>query len=596
MAEIAIPLLALGGLYIASNKNDKNKGIGMREGFKSNSDMQYSYPTINQEPVINYPTTQDVKNSNVRKYPNANQTTDKYFNEKSYENIGMSQGAQQNFSLSGQPIDKSNFKHNNMVPFFGAKIRGATVDAVVSEGILDNMQGQGSQVIRKQEIAPLFQPHQNLQYANGAPNVSDFMQSRVNPGLNMANVKPWEEIHVAPGLNQGYTSTGSLGFNSGMEARDLWRDKNVDELRVDTNPRLTFGLQGHQGPATAYIKTQTAPEMHGRVEKHLPDPFHFMGQDRLLTTTGLEKGQTSRSEVLLNDVNRTTTTLEYFGGGGNMKDKEASYVKSEYEDPKRIALGEKPFSHASAQGTYPSREGDYGYNSYSALPNNRTTTRAAVDFGGISGLVKAIALPIFDILRPTRKENVVGNIRQSGNVGTTNPTGIIYNPADRTKTTIREMTEANLDCNHLNVENQQGNAYLVSQYQPVEVQRDTTNLSYTGIAMPGDHSATMSYDSAYMQHNNVNKTYANRPNQGGTQIFNQNDNISIQRRDDDRNNNRLWVPNSNFNNTIPSKDTHGKLGSSSYCNETANSFERMNPDILSAFKSNPYTQSLNSWA
>ena len=93
MAEIAIPLLALGGLYIASNKNDKSKGLMTREGFNNNnninSNMQYSYPTINQEPVINYPTTQDVKNSNIRKYPNANQSTDKYFSEKTYENIGM---------------------------------------------------------------------------------------------------------------------------------------------------------------------------------------------------------------------------------------------------------------------------------------------------------------------------------------------------------------------------------------------------------------------------------------------------------------------------------------------------------------------------
>ena len=123
MAEIAIPLLALGGLYIASNKNDTRNSIGtMREGFKSNNNnMQYSYPTINQEPVINYPTTQDVKNSNVRKYPNANQSTDKYFNEKTYENIGMNQGAQQNFSLSGQPIDKSNFKHN--INFFTINIK-----------------------------------------------------------------------------------------------------------------------------------------------------------------------------------------------------------------------------------------------------------------------------------------------------------------------------------------------------------------------------------------------------------------------------------------------------------------------------------------
>ena len=50
------------------------------------------------------------------------------------------------------------------------------------------------------------------------------------------------------------------------------------------------------------------------------------------------------------------------------------------------------------------------------------------------------------------------------------------------------------------------------------------------------------YDAAYRQRNNVNKTYENRANQGGTQIFNQNNNISIQRKDSDRNNNRMWAP------------------------------------------------------
>lgn len=593
MAEIAIPLLALGGLYIASNKEKKNK-IPI-EGFKNNNikNMQYSYPSMNEQPVINFPTTEAVNNSNVSKYANPNQATDKYFNEKTYENIGLSQGAQQNYSLSGKPIDKTDFKHNNMVPFFGAKIRGATVDAAISESVLDNLQGQGSQHNRKQEIAPLFQPHANLQFANGAPNMSDFMQSRVNPGMNMANVKPWEEIHVAPALNQGYGTSGSLGFNSGMEARDLWRDKTVDELRVDTNPRLSFGLQGHQGPAGSQIKTQTAPEMYPRVEKKLPDSYYTVGPEKWFTTTGLEKGPRIHSEEMLNDVSRTSTTTEYFGVMG---DREAGYAKGEYQDSKRAVLAAEPIKSAYAAGMSLPTDGDYGVKSYNSLPNNRATTKAAMEFGGISGLVKAITLPFFDVLRPSRKDNVIGNGRPTGNAGSAVSTGIIYNPADRTKTTIREMTESNLDCNHLNVEKQNGDAYLVTKYQPVSMQRDTTNLSYTGVAMPGGHEASMSYDAAYMQHNNVNKTSLNRPNQGGIQTFNQKDNISIQRRDADRDNNRWWVPTSNVNNTIPSKDTHGKIGASSYYNETANSLERMNPDILSAFKSNPYTQSLNSWA
>ena len=593
MAEIAIPLLALGGLYIASNKEKKNK-ISM-EGFKNNNikNMQYSYPSMNEQPVINYPTTEPVNTSNVSRYANANQTTDKYFSEQTYENIGLSQGTQQVYSLTGKPINKTDFKHNNMAPFFGAKIRGATVDAAISESIMDNLQGQGSQYFRKEEMAPLFQPHTDLQYPNGAPNMSDFMQSRVNPGMSMANVKPWEEIHVAPALNQGYGTEGSLGFNSGMEARNLWRDKTVDELRVDTNPKLTFGLQGHQGPANSVVKTQTAPEMYPRVEKNLPDSYFAMGPEKWLTTTGLEKGPRIYSEEMLNDVNRTSTTKEYFGG---MNDREAGYAKGEYQDSRRAVLAAEPIKSAYAAGMSVPTNGDYGIQGYKTLPNNRSTTKSAVEFGTISGLVKAITLPLFDMLRPSRKDNVIGNGRPTGNAGSTVSTGIIYNPADRTKTTIREMTESNLDCNHLNVENQQSNAYLVTQYQPVSMQRDTTNTSYTGVAMPGGHEASMSYDAAYMQHNNVNKTYKNRPNQGGMQIFNQQDNISIQRRDADRDNNRLWVPNSNVNNTIPSKDTHGKIGSSTFYNETANSFERMNPDILNAFKSNPYTQSLNSWA
>ena len=45
------------------------------------------------------------------------------------------------------------------------------------------------------------------------------------------------------------------------------------------------------------------------------------------------------------------------------------------------------------------------------------------------------------MLRPSRKENVSGNIRPTGNAGSSVAKNPVWNPADRTKVTNREMTE-----------------------------------------------------------------------------------------------------------------------------------------------------------
>lgn len=156
------------------------------------------------------------------------------------------------------------------------------------------------------------------------------------------------------------------------------------------------------------------------------------------------------------------------------------------------------------------------------------------------------------------------------------------------------MTGDKLDNNHLNMERQFGAAYMVSDQQAVHMQ-DTTNRHYNGNAGPVIQSGPTTYDAAYRQRNNVNKTYENRPNQGGTQIFNQRDNISIQKVEADRNNNRMWVRNGGIS-TAPTMDTHGLLSGNHNKNVDTHNFDRINPDILTAFKSNPYTQSLQSWA
>ena len=585
MAELIIPLIALGGLFITSNSKTP-KRERKTEGYKN---LNNNHNGLSK------------RDAHYR--DGSRQPTDKYFNPDNFNNVqknhsspyGIGGNTKQQYFLTGEPILTDKFTHNNMVPFFGARVKGATADRNVAEGILDNMVGSAYQQIVKQEQAPLFAPQCDLQYANGAPNNSDFIQSRVNPSLKMSNVKPWEEIHVAPGLDKGYNSEGGAGFNSGIEARDKWLPKTVNELRVANNPKMTFGLSGHEGPAVAYTNGASI-QTQGVVEKHTPEGFYTSGPERWFTNVGDEKASVVRSTHILPDVNRTTATSEYFGNGKNSVS--ATYTKGEYKQPVKQELSGPPILNPSAKGSCAPTSSDYGMNSYSQLPNNRATTNADM-FGAVSGAFKAVISPLMDIMRPSRKENVIGNIRPYGNVaGTTVSNPILRNPSDKTRTTIREMTECKLDNNHLNVQGQTSNAYMISQYPDIEQERDTTTCSYSGVAGPSGYSAAKSYEAEYNQHNNNNKTFENHPNMGGTQLLNNVQNVLINRTDSDRNNNRLWVPGSMSTPGIintPSASNIGSVQPKYQANDLEYNTDRMKPDILNAFKNNPYTQSLSSW-
>lgn len=587
--ELAVPLLALGGLYVASNQERK------KEGYEN---MGKKHNESSVPPPINYPNLARVTQSNPNKYRDPNTVTDRYFNPKIYEEFANGPDQFGNVSktndfksLTGETVEKTNFKHNNMAPFFGGRIRGSTQNPNISESVLDNMNGSGSQQIKKQEQAPLFAPQKDIRYANGAPNMSDFYQSRVMPGSKMSNVKLWDEQKVAPGLDAGYTSQGQLGFNSGMAAREKWVDRNVDQLRVATNPKQTFGLANHEGPAYNYIKAPATQETQGKVEKYLPDTYFINTPDRWLTTTGLEKGQTSRAIQVDRVVNRSTTSMEYFGADSNPEGTKM-YTPGEYEQAKRPQLEANPISNCNAVGNGTARVTDYGADGYKNVSNNRSTTNTS--YFGVNGFLKAAVAPLMDILRPSRKENVIGNINPTGNVQQ-HVSGLpVYNPADRTPTTIRETTEGKLDMTHLNVEGQRDGGYTVAVQQPVEQERDTTSCQYYGDG--GMNSGVALYNAAYNQRNNVNKTYKNRPNQGGMSLLNSEENIHIDKQDSDRNNNRLWVRNGNsgINGAIPSVETYGKINVPQYYDNCINC-DRIQPEILNAFKDNPYTQSLSSY-
>jgi hypothetical protein len=601
--EIAIPLIALGGMYIVSNlSNDNSSKNEIRQiqkenytnmGAKSNYLPNTNIPPQNF-PVSNVSQLVDT----VQEYPNPNAATDKYFNQNLYEqkvrnheNVGKN--PQDVYSITGNYLNSEQFKHNNMVPFNGGKVKGRTYDVNINESVLDNMIGSGSQVIKKIEQAPLFKPEVNMQWTYGMPNQSDFFQSRVNPAMKNNNVKPFDSITVGPGLDQGYGINGSNGFNSGMEARDKWLPKTVDQLRVDTNPKMEYELINHEGPANSFIKTAPTSQMLGRIEKQRPDTFFINSQDRWLTTTGVEKGETLRSIQEMGMIKREDVSNDYVGPANSTNIKASSAPKN-FEPSRRSQLPCTDVKPSSAMGRGPITDGDNFLRSHTNYENHRSTVKQPDTLrSGFSGAIGAVIAPFMDFLKPTRKDETINNVRIYGEATTSVPKGYVYNPQDSTPTTIKETT---LYTPSFNINNQKEGIYVNNYSSPDSTQRDTTSCEYyTSAGGASTGYGNMSYESAYKQRNNdiKSQTIFNRPNQGGTQIFNQQMNLTTIKNDTDRLDGRMNPAFSRLSGLPPSKQTFGAIRSPQYYDENA-SCERIQPDILNAFKNNPYTHSLTN--
>ena len=170
--------------------------------------------------------------------------------------------------------------------------------------------------------------------------------------------------------------------------------------------------------------------------------------------------------------------------------------------------------------------------------------------------------------------------------------GPVYNPQDTTPTTVKETT---LYSPTFNINNQKDGIYVNNYSSPDLTQRDTTSSEYfTAAGGYATGYGDMNYDAAYRQHNNdiKSQTIYNRPNQGGTQIFNQQMNIHC-KDDCDRFSNRVNPAYSRLSGLPPSVQTYGAIHVPQYYNECA-SCDRINPDILTAFRNNPYTHPLTT--
>jgi hypothetical protein len=603
--ELAVPLIALTGLYFVNKQSKQEKSVNDFEAFANQTSNPQYLPNVDihnrnypeEYPVVSPDIDQTSRLSKNNKFDSPGVYTDKYFDPNSTNIVsnGVNAVGGQYTSITGKKVDASYFQHQNMVPFFGSNVRTSNANTTYTEGILDNMNGTGSQLFTKQEQSPLFSPHDNIQWAHGAPNTNDFYQSRVNPSMRMANVKPFAEERVGPGLGLGYTTDGACGFNSGVMMRDQWTDRTVDELRVANKPKSSgHMLIGHEGPANSFIKSMATTEQMGVMEKNRPERAFENGYDQMMPTTGLQRAPTLHSIPVFHDQSRAETAVSYSGGAAAVGSGSANYVTGEYMPSKNIALGGVPLAVANANGRNYATDGDYGVKSKMAYPNNRSANEQNNYFGIMGGAIGAVVAPLLDALRPSRKENTVGTLRPYQNAKSAVAQSYIFNPADRMAPTIRETTENSKF--HLNVNsNQTGGAYKVTDHQASNTYRQyTDDFYYSG--NPGATDGTKQlrpYDAEYRQRNNDIKssTIQGYMVQGNMGLMNSNINMTGKAKETPLKNTRSVAPTMPYQS--PDMGNFGQLqGTRSLYSNIQ--LDRSDPGILESLKGNPFALSVTN--
>lgn len=373
MAEIAIPLIALGALYIANTNTNTTNNINIPQS--ENSTM--TVPTM-----ATYKSCEPKKSTDYKK---------EFFSvHKPNGDISRTFT-----SMTGDKVTLNYFKHDNMQPFYKGSKNGAPhLDMNSVESILDNKTGGGSQHRAKRETAPLFTPNETAQWIHGnKQSQSDFMQSRQYVSGNHSGVKPFEEIRVTPGLGMDAMTNGNGNMNNALETRELWKDKNVDQLRIDNKPKPGGRLMyGFEAPALAQKRN------YGEIsikEYNKPESHFEMGADRWFTEVGMEKAQPLRAIPVNKFQQRETTTEEYKGSAKHAVP--ATYAIGEFETSKRKSLGELPVGIPSAIGHQKGDAYDYGKTSMRAYENNRSSN--IQPYKATTNAVSSYVAPVFDILK-----------------------------------------------------------------------------------------------------------------------------------------------------------------------------------------------------
>ena len=308
-------------------------------------------------------------------------------------------------SLSGEVINIDDFKHGNMQPFLR---KGVTQNNIENFSLNKNMGYSTDVNFKKKEV-------QKSAFFDNVSNFNDnmidrtrFLKARASVGKLQNNISPIEPIRVGPGLNKGYSSEGTGGFQQ-ADTVSYVKPKTKEELRPDSDQRNSI--------YTLPLKPMNNTEQRGYfapIEKNRADRSFYQTEDNWF------KGQS----VIKKDRERPIET-----------------VKDEAES-KRIPTHINYYGSIKSQEEQATIENDYGKNSIIVYDTERNLTQKETPVANFSSVIKAMVAPITDAIKFSLKEYLIDNPRINGNAVPQLPEkGTLYDPDNHImKTTIKETT------------------------------------------------------------------------------------------------------------------------------------------------------------
>lgn len=419
--------------------------------------------------------------------------------------------------LSGQRMPSNEFKHNNMQPFFGGRIK-QNMAPQANTSVLDMYSGNGSTQISKREVENMFETSR-APYGNpfGMEDNTDFFQSRISSQAPIVRngERPFEPTKVGAGLGERFGFAGKGGFQQ-LEVNEIMRPKDTNDLRVVSNPKETYDMP--VVPGGHFIGSSAETKDIGDVRKYKPDTFYIDNTgERYFVTTGDLIKDTVRSTQVLPHTVRPETSVEYEGIASS-QDFGESYITGSYRMPQNQQYGGAGYRNADMTGYYTkdtaADKADYGKSAIEIRPNERNETSERVmalnTVPADSGLVTT---HYTDGARPTRRSEIVGNIRMTAtpfqHVDRA-PAITVWDPKDVARTTVKEST---IYLDRMGIMGGDGVALpnRLKVYDPDDIAKPTqkaqlsSGLAWTGPGGNGAWSDAMDPTYAYNMRTNPNK-------------------------------------------------------------------------------------------
>lgn len=350
--------------------------------------------------------------------------------------------------LSGQRVPSSEYKHNNMQPFYGGRVK-QNMSAHSNTSVLDMYNGSGSTQIKKREVENMFEASR-APFGNplGMEDHTDFFQSRISSRTDPQvrnGEKPFEPVRVAPGLGEKNGFTGKGGFQQ-LETNEIMRPKDTNELRVATNPKESYVKPVIHGQH--FVSSSLESQDMGEIRKYKPDRFYINeSNERVFVTNGDQLKDMVRSIQVLPHTTRPETSTEYTGVATST-DYNESYVTGSYRMPQTQQYGGAGYRNADLTGYYTADtdadRADYGKSAIEIRPNERNeTSERVMALNAVPAENQLGSLHYTDDARPTRRSEIIGHPRMTatpyGHVDQA-PAITVWDSKDIARTTVKETT------------------------------------------------------------------------------------------------------------------------------------------------------------